>query len=413
MRFVFFILFLSGYGLGFSQNPDQYINAAEANRIISFLASDSLKGRGNMTREIEQAALYISNEFKKDSLQFFKPYNSYFQPFLYLEKDEPSERVVLNGTELKPSDYIFISPYYFPPTLTLQNFQVKRFSEQVSLQDLSDSLKNWKDVSSPQLIIIPDNKTLLKKLKKQVIFSTDVRLIIPETEIKQLTVEFKSGLRKRMMFNVLGFLPGKSKPGEVVMITAHYDHVGTHANGTGDKIYNGANDNASGTAAMMMLANYFASKKDNQRSILFVAFAGEELGLLGSNYLSINMNTESIVAMINLEMLGKTPAADTLSCIVTGEGTLPRYFRQEAGSINVKQDDNFTANLFKRSDNYPFALQHVPAHTFMIFIPNDPDYHQPSDELQTLDLDNMSAIVKGLLPAIDKLVKGDFTPKRL
>ena len=86
-----------------------------------------------------------------------------------------------------------------------------------------------------------------------------------------------------MEYNIVGMLPGKSKPGELILFSAHYDHEGVFDRGKKkDSILNGANDNASGTTALLMLAKYFAQKNDNERTILFCAFAGEELGLLGS-----------------------------------------------------------------------------------------------------------------------------------
>src|SRR5688572_15338076 len=99
-------------------------------------------------------------------------------------------------------------------------------------------------------------------------------------------------------------LPGRSKPEEFIIYSAHYDHEGMVAGKKKDKIMNGANDNASGTAALLMLAQYFAQRKDNERTLVFCAFAGEEIGLKGSRELAQILDPQKVKAGINLEMLG-------------------------------------------------------------------------------------------------------------
>ena len=107
------------------------------------------------------------------------------------------------------------------------------------------------------------------------------------------------------LFNIIGFLEGNEKKDEIVVISAHYDHLGMKSTGFGDLIFNGANDNATGVAAVLALAEYFKSKNNNSRSILFIAFTAEEMGLVGSNYFGKTISAESIVAGINIEMIGK------------------------------------------------------------------------------------------------------------
>lgn len=113
-------------------------------------------------------------------------------------------------------------------------------------------------------------------------------------------------------------------------------------------------------------------------------------------------------------MMGK-PGGDKRSCIVSGEGELPDYFMKTAKEAGIRvRSDRFPAErLFAHSDNFSFAGKKVPAHTFMMFLPGDPDYHQLSDEIGTLDLENMAAVVLGLIPGIEGLANGKFTPKRL
>src|SRR5688572_9167164 len=131
--------------------------------------------------------------------------------------------------------------------------------------------------------------------------------------------------------NVVAVLPGKSKPNEWVIFSAHYDHIGTKGSHfisfaeergkpeKNDTIYNGANDNASGVSALILLARYFATIKNNERTIVFIAFSGEEMGLFGSRHISNRMNNyDSVVAMINMDMLGVPMSAKNKNPIMTG-----------------------------------------------------------------------------------------------
>lgn len=416
MRFLLVVVLLIRTLSVSSQDAENYINAAEAQRIIGYLAADSLKGRGNFTREIEKAALFIDQEFRDAGLQQFGGLQSHLQPFILMQKAERFERVVADNKTVPVGKYGFISPFEYPPTLELKDFLVKEMPRAVPFEVLRDSLYAWQRIDTPILVLAARGEELCRRLDTALVpFPQHVRLLLPTNIIPdRLRVYFKPELRKLMLFNVLGVLPGKSRPGEIVMVTAHYDHVGVHRKDAGsDSIYNGANDNASGTAAMMMLARYFSARNDNERSLLFVAFAGEEIGLVGSTHLSSLLNADSIVAQVNLEMLGKR--RERFSCIVTGQGALPSFFMKHAkkAGISIKPDPYTQERLFTRSDNYPFAQRKVPAHTFMIFNPNDGDYHQPSDEITTLDLENMAALVRGLVYGITELASGRFTPKRL
>ena len=135
-----------------------------------------------------------------------------------------------------------------------------------------------------------------------------------ESEFKRIGLEKFEGLdsyrqnfqeRGLSLFNVIGCIKGTEKKEELVIISAHYDHLGTKDNLEGDKIFNGANDNASGVAAVLALAEFFSKNKTNNRTIIFVAFTAEEMGLLGSRYFGKQVNPEEIIAGINIEMIGK------------------------------------------------------------------------------------------------------------
>ena len=218
--------------------------------------------------------------------------------------------------------------------------------------------------------------------------------------------------------NVVGVLPGKKKPNEYVIVSAHYDHLGMGKPVDGDAIYNGANDDASGITAVIMLAKYFSAANDNARSIIFVAFTGEEVGGWGSRYFSRQLNAEEIKAMLNIEMIGTASKWGKNSAYITG------YDKTDMGAIlqkNLKgsaftfQPDPYTdQKLFYRSDNATLAKLGVPAHSVSTSkMDNEPNYHKVSDEVRTLDLDNMTEIIKALALSAQSIVDATDTPTRV
>lgn len=234
--------------------------------------------------------------------------------------------------------------------------------------------------------------------------------------------------------NVAGVIPGKSKTDELIIFSAHYDHIGTaktnprpdvggHAKARrGDTIYNGANDNASGVSALISLAKYFAGRNNNERTLLFVAFAGEELGLKGSEYFAARIEPEAVKTVINIEMIGR-PDGNSKAPYFTGsqESNLYLLLNKRLYATDPEKykrhfilRDNFhEEKLFFRSDNYPFAQLGIPAYSFMATNPADKYYHSLADESSTLDYEFMSSIVEAIATSCEGLVNGEDTPSRI
>ena len=230
--------------------------------------------------------------------------------------------------------------------------------------------------------------------------------------------------------NVMGAIQGTSKPQQIIIFSAHYDHVGTEKTSInykkgsvdGDTIYNGANDNASGVAAVISLARYFKKIGNNERTLLFIAFTGEELGLLGSQFLAEELATDSIIAMINIEMIGRAEFKYSRPFISGYEKSnlitiLNRNYRSLGGIKPEKEffktDTYIDEHLFRRSDHYPFALKGVPAHTIQLTSPGDEFYHHPNDETETLDYEMMKKVIRGIAIGTTGLVRGTDTPSRI
>ncbi len=218
-------------------------------------------------------------------------------------------------------------------------------------------------------------------------------------------------LSEKVLLNVIGVLQGKTKPEEVIIFSAHYDHVGIEAG----EIHNGANDNASGTAAMLALAAYFSARNDNERTIIFCAFSGEELGLWGSTFFAPNLIAEKVIAVINIEMIGRTSVGKNAFFITGAQYSDLSKIIENAlkGKAKIKREPDSSKQLFKRSDNLPFALKGIPAHSIMSSDDSEPCYHQPCDDVKRLDVSNMINIIKAIAIGTESLINGTDTPKRI
>jgi len=226
-------------------------------------------------------------------------------------------------------------------------------------------------------------------------------------------------MRELSMFNVIGVLEGKSKKDEYVVISGHYDHLGIRIKeGQTDSIYNGADDDASGTTAVLTLAEYFTKKGNNERTIVFVAFTGEEMGLLGSTHFGKNVDASKYVAGINIEMIGKDSKFGPKTAWLTG------FNRSDFGEIIQKNlegtgyvlhpDPYPTQNLFFRSDNASLARLGIPSHTFSTCpIDTDPYYHQASDEAKTLNVATITETIKAIALGTESIINGNDTPSRV
>ncbi|GGD54863.1 M28 family metallopeptidase [Muriicola marianensis] len=211
-------------------------------------------------------------------------------------------------------------------------------------------------------------------------------------------------------YNLVGMLRGNdpSLRDELVLIGAHYDHIGIVRAKEGDSIANGANDNASGTSTVLELARYFGKAKTNKRTLVFALFSAEEKGLKGSEHLARKMKEEGVdlYAVLNFEMTGVAMRDKDYLVYVTG------YNKSNIASVaNTHAGENVVGflptaegyNLFKRSDNYPFFEEfNIPSHTFCTFdFTNFDHYHQVGDEAELMDFGHMATVVNKMIPAVE------------
>lgn len=211
-------------------------------------------------------------------------------------------------------------------------------------------------------------------------------------------------------YNIVGYVEGNDPElkSEFVILGAHYDHIGTAKEVNGDTIANGANDDASGTVAVLEWAKYFSKTKTNKRSLLFTLYSAEEMGLKGSGHLAKRLKEKGIdlYTMINFEMIGVPRAENEIMCYITGfeKSNIAEKLNTYTGSEIVgffPKAKEF--QLFKRSDNYPFFEEFgTPSHAISTFdFTNFDYYHHVDDEADKMDFDHMTNFIKKMIPAIE------------
>ncbi|MDG3583704.1 MULTISPECIES: M28 family metallopeptidase [Galbibacter] len=212
-------------------------------------------------------------------------------------------------------------------------------------------------------------------------------------------------------FNIVGLVEGNDArlKNEYIVIGAHYDHIGSGKPVNGDTIANGANDNASGTTAVLEIAKYFGTHKTNKRSLLFVLFSAEEKGLLGSKHLASKLKKENfnLYTMVNFEMIGVPMQREELMYITGYKETnmaekINTYAGKDIVGFLPKAGEY---QLFKRSDNYPFYTEfNVPSQTVCTFdFENYEYYHHVDDEVGEMDFEHMATVINEMTPVLEKM----------
>jgi hypothetical protein len=232
-------------------------------------------------------------------------------------------------------------------------------------------------------------------------------------QIQQRLSKFQNVPRKET-WNAIGILRGTTSPNQVILLTAHLDHLGIGpANATGDTNYNGADDDASGTTAVLTLARILATGPRPRRTIVFALFGSEELGGFGNRAFLAHppVALASIVTNLEFEMIGRPdPAVPTGTLWLTGferSNLGPELAKHGAHLVN---DPHPAQNFFRRSDNYALATTGIVAHTVSSFGLHK-DYHQPSDELSTIDFNHMINAITSMVTPIRWLANSDWKPE--
>ncbi len=230
--------------------------------------------------------------------------------------------------------------------------------------------------------------------------------------VQQRLSKFENVPRKET-WNAVGILRGTTLPNEVILLTAHLDHLGIGpANASGDTIYNGADDDASGTTAVLTLARILAEGPRPKRTIVFALFGSEEIGGFGNHAFLEHppVPLAEIVANLEFEMMGRpdpTVSPGTLWLTGFNRSDLgPELAKHGARLVN---DPHPAQKFFQRSDNYALARQGIIAHTVSSYGLHH-DYHQPSDEIGTIDFTHMTRAIASMVNPIRWLSDTTWKP---
>jgi hypothetical protein len=413
---------------------------------LSFLASDALEGRGTPSRGLNVAAEFIASEFRRAGLEPVSKDGSYFQVARFaevtpklddfrlalkaggqeLELASSDVRVrALKAIDLKDAAVVDLpSTGGLPPGIEgkVVAGESRRYGSEASMKALQ--------ARHPALILLVGRRRGASEGKSYLadadsgdapvirIYNGDAVAAVAEQRTIAVSVHVSAPASKpALLKNVAGVLRG-SDPAlsdQYVIVSAHYDHLGTSAG----QVYNGANDNGSGTASVIEVASALATLHPRpKRSILFLAFFGEEEGLLGAYFYTRHplVPLKSTVADINFEQMGRTDDQDgkkVSTCAFTGPSysDLPEVMgaaaKTEGISVYEKPDAN---EFFDRSDNYAFALEGIVAHTVVVAF-EYPDYHGIGDKWDKIDYTNMAKVDRGVAAGILQVADSPEVPR--
>lgn len=322
---------------------------------VEFLASDAMEGRACPSRACDLAAEYISAQFRGAGLE------------TQFQTTGPVFEIRRGGVTATPANLTLKTP--------------------LSVVDVPVKIDN-------EGRLLAGRNVILDK--------------VPELDaIYNATGEIRLTYLPAGLRNVIGVLRGRDPQlkNTYVLVTAHYDHVGMKEKGEGDRIHNGANDNASGVSGLIEIARAIASRPSRpRRSIAFIAYFGEESGMAGSRYYSLNpvFPIDKTYAQVNFEQLGRTDDTEgprRKAATVTGwdRSALGQILATAATPLGVRiyKHEKFSDAFFERSDNEALAKLGVPAHTVSVAY-GFPDYHGLGDDAGKLDYANMAVVTRAL-----------------
>ncbi len=420
---------------------------------ITFLASDELAGRGTSTPEFNIAAAYVAARFRGAGLVGGGVGESFYHEKSTKMIQTPSSAATLQDESGKAIDKVDLL------MAAESNLDFRGKIDWIDLKNLDENAKfeglvggNFSsDARGPRAVsqVIRLANTLAGRGAKALVLgiaadsplreaakqlqgaprpeSPQMQCSIPillvgEDALASSTVSATCPavvVTDSPMRNVIGILKGSDPElsKEAILFSAHLDHLGTRR-GSGDVIYNGADDDATGVTAVLTLADAFAAMKTKpKRTLIFMTFWGEELGLLGSKHFVSEPTwpLDKIVANVNIEMIGRPEPGAHGKIWVTGwnESDLGAIMNNSTKPYGgeIFEHPKFSAMLYRSSDNWSFAEKGVIAHSFSAGSLH-PDYHQPDDEWDRLEIPHMVKVIQSLFAASQSLADGTATPTR-
>ncbi len=450
-RLLWLLVFVSQLGNAQKLKKADKAMLADLKKNIGYLADDKLEGRRTGTPGEKLAYEYISAAFSKNKLIAKGDNGTYIQEFEVNEGKQinPSSYLAINGNNLLVEKDFF--PFVYSPNTKLEATPAIALQESGTVWfwdlkevleenknnphfDLADAIKTkvWSvTTKGATAMIIYNTSSIADELKfepKAKIEATKIPVLFIKKEIKEkylkdetATVNVKINVdisdKKRMGHNVIGYIDNGAT--NTIILGAHYDHLGYGEDhnslytGTTPMIHNGADDNASGTAALIELSKMLRHTKFKQNNYLFISFSGEELGLYGSKYYAdhptVDLNRTDY--MINMDMVGRLNDS-THGLSIGGYGTSPTWgalLSEKNDFFKIKFDSSGTGP----SDHTSFYRKDIPVLFF--FTGAHSDYHKPSDDADKINYVGELQVIKYIYSIIgdandkDKLV---FTKTR-
>jgi hypothetical protein len=410
---------------------------------VSFLASDLLQGRATPSPGLDVAGAFIASKFRAAGLDPAGD-DGYFQTahVQQVEADMSGFKVeISNGKEtiaLEPGDVGVRNtrPVDLAGVEAVKSSAADRKGKVVltTMSELRRSEGEFEELqkSGAAMIIVSGShrhhlgpRILVDESENApVVFVRSDRVsgFLKNGEPAKVTAHIAAPKQNPVVVrNVAGILHGSDPTlrDTYVLVTAHYDHLGVKADGPGDRIYHGANDNASGTASIMEIASALSRLPVKpRRSIVFIAFFGEEEGMLGSKWYDRHpaVPLAKTIGDINLEQMGRTDdrsgkQVNTATLNGFDFSDLPQAFAKagELTGIKVYKDEKRSDSFFDRSDNQALADSGIPAHTMAVAY-EFPDYHDVGDEWQKLDYENMARVDRMVALGVWMLAQSDKVP---
>jgi len=421
MRIIFLPLLVLFTGHLVAQKTGDLIHQDEVTRVEKILSADDMQGRQVFTLGIEKAADFIIKEFKAAGLKPLEGNRDFRQNFTMVQTKLTEASAKLDDEMLDPEQIIGFTAAADLTVTPDDHYQKVIVKKEDNFREI---VFKYLETDKNFLILVDTsfskNFARLSKFHMPQFAGSGNRIfILTSSDPAQYQIHIKQQITRQNLTNIVGVLPGKSLKNEYVIFSAHYDHLGIgKPDAQGDSVFNGANDDASGTTAVITLAKYFSKLKDNERTIIFAAFTAEEVGEFGSAYFSKQFNPDKVMAMFNIEMIGTESKWGKNSAYITG------YERTDMGTILQKNleesklrfypDPYPEQQLFFRSDNATLAKQGVPAHTISTSkMDSEKYYHKQGDEISTLDMQNMTEIIKAIALSSRTIVAGKDTPQRV
>lgn len=424
-RFLAAGLLLSTTAGAYAQDVNKLIVQEDVGKIIKTLSADDMQGRGSFTPGIDKAAKFIESEFKKAGLTPLTGEKDFRQSFSVIRSTPVSIQASINGKPVLTENAFAMAGASFKWTAA-SGAEVATLA---AGQDFRTEYRKYLSSGKNMLILVdPSFADIFGRLRNRAM-GGNVSMKVDSAQSlvfvlgkfdnpSNYEINYQVKNEEALLFNVAGMIKGKTKPDEYVVFSGHYDHLGIIKPTDKDSIANGADDDASGTTAVIALANYYKKLNNNARTLIFVAFTAEEIGGYGSQYFSNKVDPDKTVAMFNIEMIGKASKFGTNSAFITG------YERSDFGTILQKNlkgtafkfhpDPYPEQQLFYRSDNATLARHGVPAHTISTDqIDIDKLYHTVKDEFSSLDVSNITSTIRAIALSSRSIVAGKDTPTRI